>query len=250
MAGRQTMADLDGQDWQAELAKAGQANTGATQRKGPRKEHREAEKEERRREKKKKAASESAPEDKGGVSCKHLFFLFIFTGPAVLPVLFGALDVLASTSVGVAVHEWGMEKGLISTYEQRITEFYNAKIPKKAKDVPRLLKKWRGRHEQLYKTVTEKFAEHERIQSIRKFAKEEKSKKSKRRKSKKSGWFGGGKSEKPKKKKSQKPQKKDDSWGEDMPPTETETEVESELDEESDDADDIMADVLRSEKGK
>ena len=70
------------------------------------------EKAQEKKEKKKKKKIKDGVEDetkKGGIRWLPLFFVFMFTAPAVLPVVFSGIDMLGETSAGVAIHKWGME---------------------------------------------------------------------------------------------------------------------------------------------
>ena len=93
-------------------------------------------------------------------------------GPAIFPVMLMGWDVLASTSVGIALYDGCIDVGVCTTYHDQLKAIYERESPKKVKNIPRLLKKWRGREGQLIKEVESKYEQRRRYESIRKAAME------------------------------------------------------------------------------
>ena len=93
-------------------------------------------------------------------------------GPAIFPVMLMGWDFLASTSVGIALYDGCIDVGVCTTYHDQLKAIYERESPKKVKNIPRLLKKWRGREGQLIKEVESKYEQRRRYESIRKAAME------------------------------------------------------------------------------
>ena len=69
-------------------------------------------------------------------------------------------------------HDGCIDAGVCTTYHDQLKAIYERESPKKVKNIPRLLKKWRGREGQLIKEVESKYEQRRRYESIRKAAME------------------------------------------------------------------------------
>eukprot|EP00301_Raphidiophrys_heterophryoidea_P020143 c4917_g1_i1.p1 GENE.c4917_g1_i1~~c4917_g1_i1.p1 ORF type:complete len:156 (-),score=42.75 c4917_g1_i1:80-508(-) len=92
----------------------------------------------------------------GGLNWKALAFLLLVILPGLLGAVFGAIDYIGKTS-------WGAKLGLSPTPQkvqsprQKLTEFYRLHNPAKIGEVDKLLKKYKGREEEMFQVLREKY---------------------------------------------------------------------------------------------
>jgi hypothetical protein len=141
-----------------------------------RKQRRDEEKDERDREKRRSAKRERDKEkdkDTGGIKCLPLVFLVIIVGPGVGGAVLGGMEYLGTTDIGKSLSRSCVEFGICSSYADRLRTIYEYnEQPKKIANIPKLLKKWKGREGELLVEVEKKYEQRRRIEAIKKAAME------------------------------------------------------------------------------
>eukprot|EP00945_MAST-04E_sp_MAST-4E-sp1_P005689 g5689.t1 len=87
---------------------------------------------------------------KGGISWLHVGLLLLIIGPSLFAVGGYLIDLISTTSFGLAV-------GLSQTPRARLTEFYTKHDASKLANIDKLLKKYSGREEVLFKKLERKY---------------------------------------------------------------------------------------------
>lgn len=210
-----------------------------------RKESRQHEKDEKEKEKRRQHRKEKEEKvDKGGIKCLPLVFMFLIIGPTVMGGVLVAGDFVADTSIGKSMAATCVDWGFCRTHEQQLTDLYMANNPKKVKEVPRLLRKWKGKEDKLIAEVSQKYEIKRMMEAKRKAAMD---------RDKANGYS----DEDSKRGKSKDRQTKSKPKGPPSPPTPKAAGWDDEPagggdapawdDDEDDDADDIMADMMKED---
>mmetsp|Transcript_4273 Transcript_4273/g.6390 ORF Transcript_4273/g.6390 Transcript_4273/m.6390 type:complete len:151 (-) Transcript_4273:125-577(-) len=86
-----------------------------------------------------------------------IFLLMLFVMPACLPFIFSAFDKFART-------DWGIALGLYEHPKIRLERFYRENNPSKLHEVDTILKKYKGREDEMFAKLEAKY---ERIRQQR-----------------------------------------------------------------------------------
>mmetsp|Transcript_31999 Transcript_31999/g.42222 ORF Transcript_31999/g.42222 Transcript_31999/m.42222 type:complete len:135 (+) Transcript_31999:160-564(+) len=89
---------------------------------------------------------------KEGIRWMPIVFLFLFVGPACLPGVFWIFDKIAQS-------DFGKSMGLYEEPRVRLEKFYREHNPSKLGEVDKMLKKYKGREDELFKRLERVYAE-------------------------------------------------------------------------------------------